>query len=152
MRIAVLGTLVNHKGARTIASVAEMADPNRIEIHLIGRTEGPFSGRALTRMKLTGPYNDADLAGLIETTAPHLIWFPAVWPETYSYTLSTAIEAGIDSFAAAVQRILVDRGLSAAMTARGRQLSRKYSLDVMIDQYDALVESVLTRPVTVPRP
>jgi glycosyltransferase involved in cell wall biosynthesis len=56
------------------------------------------------------------------------------------------------AFAAAVQRILVDRGLSAAMTARGRQLSRKYSLDVMVDQYDALVESVLTRPMTVSRP
>jgi glycosyltransferase involved in cell wall biosynthesis len=56
------------------------------------------------------------------------------------------------AFAAAVQRILVDRGLSAAMSARGRQLSRKYSLDVMVDQYDSLVESVLTRPMTVSRP
>jgi hypothetical protein len=95
MRIAVLGTLVNHKGARTVASVAEMADPNTIEIHLIGQTDGPFSERALTRIKVTGPYQDADLAGLIETTAPHLIWFPAVWPETYSYTLSAAINTGL---------------------------------------------------------
>jgi glycosyltransferase involved in cell wall biosynthesis len=56
------------------------------------------------------------------------------------------------AFAAAVRRMLVDKGLSAAMTARGRQLSRKYSLDEMIDRYDALVESVMTRPVTVSRP
>jgi GT2 family glycosyltransferase/glycosyltransferase involved in cell wall biosynthesis len=95
MRIAVLGTLVNHKGARTVASVAEMADPKTIEIHLIGHTDGPFSERALKRMKVTGPYDDADLSGLIETTAPHLIWFPAVWPETYSYTLSAAIDMGL---------------------------------------------------------
>ena len=45
-------------------------------------------------MKVTGRYDDADLPGLIENVAPHLIWFPAVWPETFSYTLSAAIEAG----------------------------------------------------------
>ena len=26
---------------------------------------------------------------------PHVVWFPAPWPETYSYTLSAAIEAGL---------------------------------------------------------
>ena len=95
LKIAVLGTLVNHKGARTVASVAEMADPATTEIHLIGHTDGPFSERAAERMKITGRYDDADLPGLIETIAPHLIWFPAVWPETFSYTLSAAIDAGI---------------------------------------------------------
>ena len=45
-------------------------------------------------MKVTGRYDDADLPGLIGKVAPHLIWFPAVWPETFSYTLSAAIEAG----------------------------------------------------------
>ncbi len=45
-------------------------------------------------MKVTGRYHDAELPGLIENVAPHLIWFPAVWPETFSYTLSAAIEAG----------------------------------------------------------
>jgi GT2 family glycosyltransferase/glycosyltransferase involved in cell wall biosynthesis len=95
LKIAVLGTLVNHKGARTVASVAEMTDPATTEIHLIGHTDGPFSERAAERMKITGQYNDASLPGLIDTIAPHLIWFPAVWPETFSYTLSAAIAAGI---------------------------------------------------------
>ena len=26
---------------------------------------------------------------------PHVVWFPAQWPETYSYTLSAAIDAGL---------------------------------------------------------
>jgi GT2 family glycosyltransferase/glycosyltransferase involved in cell wall biosynthesis len=95
LKIAVIGTLVNHKGARTVASVAEMADPKTTEIHLIGHTDGPFSDLAARRMKITGQYDDADLPGLIEAIAPHLIWFPAVWPETFSYTLSAAIDAGI---------------------------------------------------------
>jgi hypothetical protein len=46
-------------------------------------------------MKITGAYEEADLAGLIAQIDPHLIWFPAAWPETFSYTLSAALEAGI---------------------------------------------------------
>jgi GT2 family glycosyltransferase/glycosyltransferase involved in cell wall biosynthesis len=95
LRIAVLGTLVNHKGARTVAAVAELADPKTTEIHLIGHTFGPFPAPARKRMKVTGRYDDAELAALIETVAPHVIWFPAAWPETFSYTLSAAIAAGL---------------------------------------------------------
>jgi GT2 family glycosyltransferase/glycosyltransferase involved in cell wall biosynthesis len=95
MRIAVLGTLVNHKGARTVAAVVETADPRLFEFHLIGHTDGPFSQLALQRMRVTGRYDDSELAGLIETVSPHVIWFPAAWPETFSYTLSAAINAGI---------------------------------------------------------
>ena len=93
-KIAVLGTLVDHKGGRTVASVAELIDPKTTQIHLIGYTDGEFSPVALKRMKVTGRYKEADLTGLIETIAPHLIWFPAPWPETFSYTLSAAIDSG----------------------------------------------------------
>jgi GT2 family glycosyltransferase/glycosyltransferase involved in cell wall biosynthesis len=93
MRIAVLGALPPHKGGRTVAAVAEMADPKIFEIHLIGYTDGPFSEDAQRRMKISGRYDDADLAALINKIDPHLIWFPAAWPETFSYTLSAALEA-----------------------------------------------------------
>jgi GT2 family glycosyltransferase len=95
LKIAVLGTLVDHKGGRTVASVAELVNPRTTEIHLIGHIDGPFAEPARKRMKLTGRYDDADLPDLIETVAPHVIWFPAAWPETFSYTLSAAITAGI---------------------------------------------------------
>ena len=95
LKIGVLGTLVDHKGGRTVASVAELADPQTTEIHLIGHTDGPFPPTALQRMKVTGRYQQADLPGLIKTIAPHVIWFAAAWPETFSFTLSAAIDAGI---------------------------------------------------------
>jgi glycosyltransferase involved in cell wall biosynthesis len=95
MRIAILGALPPHKGGRTVASVAELADPEAFEIHLIGYTEGAFSEAAQQRMKITGRYEDGDLATLIEKIDPHLIWFPAAWPETFSYTLSAALNAGV---------------------------------------------------------
>ena len=95
LRIAVLGTLVDHKGGRTVASVAQTIDPETTEIHLIGDIDGAFAEAARNRIKLTGRYDEANLPGLIKTVAPHLIWFPAAWPETFSYTLSAAIDAGI---------------------------------------------------------
>lgn len=94
LRIAVLGVLADHKGARTVASVAEMADPRQIEIHLIGYTEASFPEAALPRLHVTGQYDDDELPALIRSVDPHVIWFPAVWPETFSYTLSVAIDSG----------------------------------------------------------
>jgi GT2 family glycosyltransferase/glycosyltransferase involved in cell wall biosynthesis len=94
LRIAVIGTLVDHKGARAVASIAETMDPATTEIHLIGHTDGPFSAPALKRMTVTGEYKEAELAALIDEVDPHVIWFPMAWPETYSYTLSAAIAQG----------------------------------------------------------
>ncbi len=94
-RIAVLGVLADHKGARTVAAVAELADPKLVDIHLIGHTEDNFPKQARKRLRITGEYADADLRQLIEQIAPTVIWFPPASPETFSYTLSAAIESGL---------------------------------------------------------
>ena len=44
---------------------------------------------------MTGEYQDAELPALLAKVKPHVVWFPAQWPETYSYTLSAAIDAGL---------------------------------------------------------
>jgi GT2 family glycosyltransferase/glycosyltransferase involved in cell wall biosynthesis len=95
LRIAVLGTLANHKGAHVVASVAMAADPARLKIQLIGHTEEGFPDAAHARMEISGPYREAELPALLAKYRPHAIWFPVPWPETYSYTLSAAIDAGL---------------------------------------------------------
>jgi len=47
------------------------------------------------------------------------------------------------SFAAAVRRLLDDTGLAATLSARAAKLADRYSLDVMVDAYVALIESEL---------
>ena len=42
-----------------------------------------------------GAYAEADLPLLLERLQPDLVWFPALWPETYSYTLSAALQAAL---------------------------------------------------------
>jgi len=46
-------------------------------------------------MTISGPYQEGELPALLAKYRPHVIWFPAPWPETYSFTLSAAIDAGL---------------------------------------------------------
>jgi GT2 family glycosyltransferase/glycosyltransferase involved in cell wall biosynthesis len=94
LRVAVLGVLADHKGARTVLTLAELAPPGRFAITLIGRSERAVPPGARHCFTETGPYQAADLPGLIARVDPDVLWFPASWPETWSYTLTAAILSG----------------------------------------------------------
>jgi glycosyltransferase involved in cell wall biosynthesis len=53
--------------------------------------------------------------------------------------------ANPESFAAAVQRLLDEEVLRTTLTARGRELSRRYSPDTMVANYLALIETGAVR-------
>ncbi len=97
LKIVVIGALSAIKGADLLEAVA--ADAVRrglpIEFHLLGfayRTLKSGPGTALT---VHGPYADAELPILLAELKPDLAWFPAQWPETYSYTLSACLDAAL---------------------------------------------------------
>jgi GT2 family glycosyltransferase len=100
LRIALIGVLANHKGARAVAEVAEATSRKTIELHLIGHLEDNFPKPAVKLIKVTGKYQDHDLPALLKRIDPHVLWFPSPWPETFSYTLSSAIETGLPIVAA----------------------------------------------------
>ena len=95
LRVALIGILAPHKGAQIVASVLEQADPSALEFHLIGDVEADFPQEARARLHITGRYEEEDLPGLLKKIRPHVLWYPAAWPETYSYTLGAGIEAGL---------------------------------------------------------
>jgi len=94
LRIGILGVVAKHKGLDALAAAAEI-DPDRIEFVVIGFCEPPLPRRVRRLVKETGPYQDADLVRLVAGSGVHAVWFPARWPETYSYTLSAALAAGL---------------------------------------------------------
>ncbi len=94
LRVVLLGVLADHKGAHVVASVAEAAGA-ALSIHLIGHVEPHFPADALPFIQQTGRYAEADLPRLLKQAKPHVIWLPSTCPETFSYTLSTAIETGV---------------------------------------------------------
>ena len=88
-RILVLGALSLEKGADLLEETA-MAARERgapLEFHLLGYAYRPLNESVICH----GAYTEEELFDRIEALAPHLIWFTALWPETYSYTLSEAL-------------------------------------------------------------
>lgn len=93
LRVVVLGALSLIKGATVLEDTAMLAARRGLsmEFTLVG-----YAYRALNSVvTTTGAYSDERLPELVARYKPHLIWFPCSWPETYSYTLSYALEAGV---------------------------------------------------------
>ncbi len=115
LKVLVVGAISREKGADVLEAVAdELAASGRVEFHLLG-----YAYRALGKSVIThGPYANADAWRLIEGIAPDVVWFPAQWPETYSYTLSLALHLGlpvvVPDIGAFVERVS-GRPLSAIM-------------------------------------
>lgn len=93
LRVVVLGALSVIKGANILEKTALLACAGDapIQFTLIGYAYKTLHSTIVT----TGPYTDAQLPELIAQAKPHLIWFPCTWPETYSYTLSYSLAAGL---------------------------------------------------------
>ena len=93
LRILVIGALSLEKGADILESTAVMAQKTSapLEFHLLGYAYRPLAGA----VKEYGAYEEARIDSLIKDLAPDLVWFPALWPETYSYTLSEVMRTGL---------------------------------------------------------
>lgn len=94
LKVAVLGVLANHKGAPRVAELAERMGAARVAITLIGRAERPMPEAARAAVTETGDYEAEELPAQLARADPDIIWFPASWPETWSYTLTQAILSG----------------------------------------------------------
>ncbi len=97
LRVAVLGGMSRIKGADLLEDVAVLAAKRGtpVEFHLLGHAYRSLNTQPKAALTVHGAYEEADLPQLLEWLKPDLIWFPAVWPETYSYTLSACLVAGL---------------------------------------------------------
>lgn len=97
LKIAVLGALSAIKGADLLEAVALEAARRQapVEFHLLGYGYRHLQTQPRAQLSVHGAYEDQDLPGLLRWLRPDLVWFPALWPETYSYTLSAALQAGL---------------------------------------------------------
>lgn len=96
LRVALLGVLAADKGARVVGRCARLARRRDlpVEFSLVGHV--PKMDARLVRgaaLHATGPYHPDERPSLLDSVRPHVVWFASMWPETYSYTLSEAMEA-----------------------------------------------------------
>lgn len=149
MRIGMLGVMAKHKGLDALAAAAEI-DPLRYEFVVIGFCEPPLPRRVRRAVKETGPYQDPDLGWLLAESAVHVVWFPARWPETYSYTLSAALAGGLPIVATplgAFPERLVGRPLTWAAEAT----TDKAALGRLFAEVRATLEKGEPTPLDGPR-
>lgn len=96
LRIVVIGALSRIKGADLLEDVASLAAKGSdVEFHLIGHAYRPLHKQPRAALTVHGAYQEDELADLLAWLKPDLVWFPALWPETYSYTLSACLLAGL---------------------------------------------------------
>lgn len=97
VRVAVAGAIGDVKGYEVLLECALDAAARNLplEFCLVGysRDDGPLltTGRVL----LTGRYGAGEGVDLIRASGSHLGFLPSVWPETWCYTLSEMLAAGL---------------------------------------------------------
>ncbi len=97
LRVFVLGGVSLAKGGDVMEAVALAAARANapVELHLLGYPHRRMRTQPQASLTIHGPYDDADLPALLARLQPDVVWFPALWPETYSYTLSACLQAGV---------------------------------------------------------
>jgi glycosyltransferase involved in cell wall biosynthesis len=97
LRVAMIGALGPHKGYNLLRACARDATERglAIEFHVVGYTCDDAALGAYANVMITGRYDEDELPRLLAEQRCHCAWFASVWPETYSYTLSSAIEVGL---------------------------------------------------------
>jgi GT2 family glycosyltransferase/2-polyprenyl-3-methyl-5-hydroxy-6-metoxy-1,4-benzoquinol methylase/glycosyltransferase involved in cell wall biosynthesis len=97
LKIAVIGAMSTIKGADVLENVALAVAQQQspLEFHLLGYGYRKLQTQPRARLTVHGEYAEQDLPQLLAWLQPDVVWFPAQWPETYSYTLSACLEVGL---------------------------------------------------------
>jgi len=119
LRIVVIGAIGKIKGFNVLMACARNARQRRLPIEYIlmgySMNDRLLQGAGVT---ITGRYLEKDAQETLKKLSPHVVWLPSLWPETYSYTLSIALRAGLPVVAfdiGAIARRLRNLGLGKGL-------------------------------------
>lgn len=95
LKVAVLGALAPHKGSMVLKECGEDAKERNLPIDytLIGFSD--IDWQLKKYITVTGEYKAEELPELLKQGGYDIVFFPAVLPETFSYTLSEALAYGL---------------------------------------------------------
>lgn len=94
--VGVLGMLDEKKGRESLLSVCRycLEHKKNYRFVLFGELLPPIRELPVN-LQVTGRYKEKAIVDMIRDNVIDFFWFPARWPETYSYTLSIPIRCGI---------------------------------------------------------
>ncbi len=144
LRVAIIGAISPGKGSMVLANCARDAKKRglAIEFNILGHTDIDWLLRPLPHVVISGRYEPDLLPDMIRNGQYHLAFFPGVWPETYCYTFSEAIKAGL-------YPVCFDIG---AIAERIRRLDWGHILPYPLYQHaDRINDALLSLTPTQPR-
>jgi glycosyltransferase involved in cell wall biosynthesis len=99
LNIAYIGVMAVHKGSNVFFKMACLPEfKDKIRWSVIGECDGPkiIDDVIGSNIKFFGVYEDySHLKRIIKENHIDVIFLPAIWPETFSYTLSEAWSTGL---------------------------------------------------------
>lgn len=96
--IGLIGSLATAKGGKKVKKCVEYVAKYKIPLKFIVFGEIPefkFSKEEKQYIKILGRYDEEKIYDIISKYNIDFFWFPGIWPETYSYTLSIPISLKI---------------------------------------------------------
>lgn len=95
--VAVIGGIGVHKGFEELIRLVRWADKRNmpLQFHVIGTVPDPRRFGGLGNVAFHGSYARERLPGILAAADCQLALFLSIWPETYCYTLSEALAAGL---------------------------------------------------------
>jgi O-antigen biosynthesis protein len=96
-RIALLGAIGPHKGSDLLLETIRASESLKLDLEfvVVGYTNKDDDLRKFDCVEVTGRFEEGEAVERLKAARADAVWFPAVWPETYSYTLSAAFEARV---------------------------------------------------------
>ena len=142
--LVILGVLSIHKGLNLVLDLLDVAN-GELRIKIIGFVpQNLKSDRVKRHMKTgvlseTGEYKcELEALELIEKQGPKAIFFPARWPETYSYTLDIANNTQLPIIACDIGAI--------PSRIRLREKSLVFPLDASDSELFSQIKSLISKP------
>jgi GT2 family glycosyltransferase/2-polyprenyl-3-methyl-5-hydroxy-6-metoxy-1,4-benzoquinol methylase/glycosyltransferase involved in cell wall biosynthesis len=135
--VGIIGALGKEKGADYLEQIADIAA--RVNAPLNFRLIG-FAYRELRGVLTTGRYDSHHLGALIVESKFDLILFPSQCPETYSYTLSYALETSLPIIAPDIG------AFPERLSGRENTLLYKYGIDpaMLVAEIQLFVEKIVS--------
>jgi GT2 family glycosyltransferase/glycosyltransferase involved in cell wall biosynthesis len=100
-RVCVIGGIGIEKGFEILLACARDITNRKLPLRftLVGHSCGDDRLLATGNVDISGRYEEHDAVRLIREQQAQLAWMPALWPETWSYTLTQAWQAGLNVLA-----------------------------------------------------
>ncbi|OFA16194.1 hypothetical protein A4U49_08680 [Acidithiobacillus ferrivorans] len=95
LHIGVIGAISFQKGAAVVQSFADLLvrEAPSVRMTVVGTVDPAYP--MPTAVRITERYRPEALPAILEDAGINLVWFPSIWPETFSYVTAEVIALGL---------------------------------------------------------